>query len=165
MKFYREIERRLQSLHDSTDLRIETEEITAEFTRRCSPFTSHQGCVVSQGHGFPWLVVLSNTRVWLALCPVGREDGFKGDHAHRKIHSSVVEKGLFTFPVTRPSWLNNSLVTAVIEDRFSGYGDDGRPLFEKKISLSYEGKVIFEPSREKEDENKTNEEGAASNSS
>ena len=125
----RRIEASLDSLRESTDLTIRSEEIGVALKGRNSPYASHKELVVTSGH-YQRPIIISNSRAIIAVAPtIGAL--FRGTFAVLECPASII-RGILRpgegFPFRWPEWVDG-LVSVAIADTFKGYAEDGKPIF------------------------------------
>jgi len=146
MKGYKEIERRIKSFSQRTNLVVSFANERFEFSHRNSPYVSHQNLSVSSGgHHIPGLIVfgdpLQNGTGILLIHNI--ENLVGGDVITRTIPAHLLPA--LEWPAIYPKWVYGLVYTSY-PDTFSGYdeGEDGKPMFEKYPVVTVEGQIMID---------------------
>jgi hypothetical protein len=143
MKEIKKIMSTIQSFRDSSCKTIALKNESFHISGMNSPYTSHQTIEVNAGHGRENLITIYTHEIMFSS---NRPDEENDGQCWKQIPAYWVrqmlnETGLFPFGL--PEWLNRQTVWAIIPDRFRGYDEAGKPIWDKrntKISPWYSSK-------------------------
>jgi len=145
MHAYKEIERRLRSFNDRSNLMIQFKNELFNFTKLNSPYISHQKCEIVGGHKFDRVIIFGSVKEERegVLFIHAEKEAISGDVISRQIPAHLLP-GLI-FPASYPAWAKNGQVWVSYPDTFSGYDDDGKPSFEKYSYVKIYDKEVLTP--------------------
>lgn len=123
MHSYKKIERTIRSLKDRTDLKVSLKGETFVFEGLNSPYVSRRRCRIESGHGVAGLIVFGDDELFIAPKYF---TFYPGGLTIRDLPAHLLPE--LQFPATYPSWVRG-VVQVGYPDLFSGYDQDGKPLF------------------------------------
>lgn len=147
---YKRIENVLNSLKNSSDLQVKmiNEGIRADGLN--SPYTSHQSIQLIGGHNVAHCATLSNSKVDMAIfcgCHEPQNIIAKGCNFHCVPVPAYHFRNdrFFQFPLSIPIWIEKSIgnVFVIIPDLFTGYNDDGDPIWSYDTYQIYAGNRLI----------------------
>jgi len=139
---YKQIESALASLSDSTYRKIITSTCTVEANGLRNPYRSHRSRKVAEGHQKNGMVHFSNNKYDVFVFPIWDYENIKGESFHKCEIPGFLTRELFLFPAIAPEWLSD-LVIVAIPDFFSGYDENGKPVFEGDAEIYFKDEIIF----------------------
>jgi len=158
MQRYKELERRIESLKDSTDLEITGQGIYVNLWRRNSPYVSHRGMEINDGASTKGLVV-SNRNTYIVVLPnlTYLRPRIRGGEFHLlKVPIRGINRVFNDIPLITPDFGNadSELVWVAFEDEFVDYDEeDGRPVFARRheeMDVEWVGSFYSDKAEEEE---------------
>ncbi len=134
LMYYKEIDRRFESLRNKTDVKVSLEEETWEFVGLNALYISHKGAhLVNEGHGVQNFVSFNDGYLFAHGWHEPDRHGDKRLWGKKNIVPmpvyhilSIFER--MGFPLTTPEWMRGQ-VWVGYPDMFSGYDKLGKPTF------------------------------------
>jgi len=165
INIYKKLSSCLQSFNDSTNSYVEMEKYGYQLGRQCSPYISHQYVhIFPKGHGIPWAIKLQGNLdpvyLFYSRCCLEKVTSnycdVSGEIPGQNIFMGEIPQIFSAGALRLPKWFlsaiwDDELLYFVLPNRFSGYGEDGKPLYDRPIKIFYDGKLLYsDPEPEKD---------------
>lgn len=131
---YKEVNRAIQSIQDSTDKRVSLRDETYLFHNMCSPYVAHKNVEITYGHGVPRLIKINNDNSCIVIVDY---DNSTEDRRIMRIQYPAfrIKQILNELDIPSPEWLKD-VVTVCCADKFTGFDDEGNPIFDNTLESS-----------------------------
>jgi len=135
VKNLKKIMRTIQSFRDSTYKIVSLKNESFYCDSMNSPYVSHQEIKIKSGHGREKLIIIESHDIMFLSTDYQDRKNKNDGQCWKEIPAYWVRQILNEtnlFPFGLPEWLKEHTVWAIIPDRFRGYDDKGKPIWDNR---------------------------------